>query len=310
MTGGAFFSAGGSANGVFDRVRTEMNNFYELAVEMEGNDNAAASLGIEVKVSRPGVTIRNRRRALPPARLAANVSADPLSDLIRQPIDLAQVPIALSAYTLRGDEASTLRTIVAIETGSLLNDGPAEWAFAVYREGNVVATGRQKLEGGTGPWLAALSAKLLPGQYQLRAAVRDHAGRAGVVERAIDVGLRGDAKVQFSDLLLGVADANGRLQPASQIPEGAAVSALFEVISADAAVLEKVKTMIEIVPGGSATPIKRIVMGERSGSLAAIVNHQAEISGLAPGRYTAIATPTIDGAPQATISRIFEIVTK
>jgi hypothetical protein len=310
MTGGAFFSAGGSANGIFDRVRTEMNNFYELAVEMEGNDRAAASLAIEVKVSRPGVTIRNRRRALPPARLAANASADPLSDLIRQPIDVGQVPIALSAYTTRGDEPSTLRTIVGIETGSLLNDGPAEWAFAVYNEGNVVATGRQKLEGGTGPWVAALSAKLLPGQYQLRAAVRDHAGRAGVVERAIDVGLRGDAKVQFSDLLLGVADANGRLQPESQITEGAAISALFEVISADAATLEKVKTMIEIVPGGTATPVKRFLMGERTGTLPAIVNNQAEITGLKPGRYTAIATPMIDEQPLAKVSRIFEIISR
>jgi hypothetical protein len=310
MTGGAFFSAGGSANGIFDRVRTEMNNFYELAVEMEGNDKAATSLAIEVKVSRPGVTVRNRRRVLPPARLAANASADPLSDLIRQPIDVGQVPIALSAYTTRGDDASTLRTIVGIETGSLLNDGPAEWAFAVYNEGNVVATGRQKLEGGTGPWRAALSAKLLPGKYELRAAVRDHAGRAGVVERAIDVGLRGDAKVQFSDLLVGVADANGRLLPASQIPEGTAMSALFEVVSGDAATLEKVKTMIEIVPGGTATPVKRFLMGARSGTLAAILNNQAEIAGLKPGRYTAIATPMIDDQPLGRVSRIFEIVEK
>ena len=66
MTGGAFFMASGSGAGIFNRIRTEMNNFYELAVEMEGNDKAAASLGIEVKVSRPGVTIRNRRRVLPP----------------------------------------------------------------------------------------------------------------------------------------------------------------------------------------------------------------------------------------------------
>ena len=120
------------------------------------------------------------------------------------------MPIALSAYTTRGDDASTLRTIIGIEARSLIDDGPAEWAFAVYNEGNVVATGRQKLEGGAGPWIAALSAKLLPGHYRLRAAVRDRSGRAGVVERALDVGLRGDAKVQFSDLLVGVADADGR----------------------------------------------------------------------------------------------------
>jgi len=310
MTGGAFFSAGGSAAGIFNRVRTEMNNFYELAVEMEGNDVAANSLEIEVKVSRPGASIRNRRRVLPPAKLAANASADPLSDLIRQPIDVGQVPIALSAYTTRGDDASTLRTIIGIEAGSLIDDGPAEWAFAVYNEGNVIATGRQKLEGGAGPWIAALSAKLLPGHYRLRAAVRDRSGRAGVVERALDVGLRGDAKVQFSDLLVGVADANGRLLPSSRIPKGAAISALVEVISADPATLEQVRTMIELVPGGSATPVKRFMMGARTGTLAAILTNQAEIqtADLPPGRYTASATPMIGEHAIGRVSRIFEIV--
>lgn len=310
MTGGAFFSAGGSAQGLFDRVRTEMNNFYELAVEMEGNDKAATSLQIEVKVNRPGVSIRNRRRVLPPARLAANTSADPLNDLINQPIDVGQVPIALSAYTMRGDDASTLRTIISIETGSLLNDGPAEWAFAVYNEGNMVATGRQKLEGGAGPWVAASSAKLLPGHYDLRAAVRDHAGRAGVVERALDVGLRGDAKVQFSDLLVGVADANGRLQPASMIPQGGAMSALFEVVSANPDMLQQIRTTIEIVPGGSATSVKRFVMGVRSGTSAAILNNQAEIAtaDLKPGRYTAIVTPMFGEQPLGKVTRIFEII--
>jgi hypothetical protein len=111
-------------------------------------------------------------------------------------------------------------------------------------------------------------------------------------------------------LLLGVADANGRLQPASQIAEGTAISALFEVISGDAAMLEKVKTMIEIVPGGTATPVKRFVMGARSGTLSAILNNQAEIAGLKPGRYTAIATPMIDDVAQAKISRIFEVLPK
>lgn len=313
MTGGAFFSAGGSAEGLFDRVRTEMNNFYELAVDMEGNEAAANSLEIDVKVSRPGVTIRNRRRVLPPARLAASIaSADPLNDLIQQPIDVAQVPIALSAYTMRGDETSTLRTIVGIEAGSLINDGPAEWAFAVFNEGNMIATGRQKLEGGAGPWLAALSAKLLPGHYRLRAAVRDGAGREGVVERALDVGLRGTAAMQFSDLLVGVADANGRLQPAASIAKGSPISALVEVISADASTLERVKTMIELVPGGTATPVKRFVMGTRSGTSGAIVNNQAEIAtaDLNPGRYTAIATPMLDDQPLAKITRVFEIVEK
>jgi VWFA-related protein len=310
MTGGAFFMASGSAAGVFNRVRTEMNNFYELGVEMQPADLNANSLEIEVKVSRAGASIRNRRRVLPPARLAANTSADPLSDLIRQPIDVGQIPLALSAYIMRGDDASTLRTILGIEAGTAINNGPGEWAFAVYNEGNVVAKGRQKFDAAAGPWTAALTAKLLPGRYRLRAAVLDASGRAGVVERPLGVGLRGDAKVQFSDLLVGVADANGRLQPSSRIPKGAAMSALVEVISADAATLEQVRTVIELVPGGSATPIKRFVMAARTGTLAAILTNQAEVqtADLPPGRYTASATPMIGEQALGRVSRVFEIV--
>jgi VWFA-related protein len=310
MTGGAFFMASGSGAGIFNRVRTEMNNFYELAVEMQAEDLAANSLAIDVKVSRPGASIRNRRRVVPPARLAANTSADPLSDLIRQPIDVGQVPLALSAYTMRGDDASTLRTIVGIEAGTVINNGPGEWAFAVYSEGNVVATGRQKFDAGAGPWTAALSAKLLPGRYRLRGAVLDASGRAGVVERPLDVGLRGDARIQFSDLLVGVADSNGRLQPSSRIAKGVVMSALVEVIGADAATLEQVRTVIEIVPGGSATPIKRFVMGARTGALAAIMTNQAQIptTDVPPGRYTASATPMIGEQALGRVSRVFEIV--
>lgn len=310
MTGGAFFMATGSAAGVFTRVRTEMNNFYELAVEMQPEDLTAKSLEIDVKVSRPGASIRNRRRVLPPARSALNTSKDALSDLIRQPIDVAQVPLALSSYTMRGDDPSTLRTLIGFEAGSAMNRGPAEWAFAVYNDGNVIATGRQKLDANSGPWVAAMSARLLPGHYRLRAALLDGSNRAGVVERSIDVGLRGNQQVQFSDLLVGVADANGRLQPSSRVIAGAPMSALLEVISADPAMLEKIRTVIEIIPGGSATPVKRFVMGARSGTIAAILNNQAEIAttDLEPGRYTAIATPMLDDQPLGKVSRIFEIV--
>lgn len=310
ITGGAFFMASGSGAGIFDRVRAELHHFYELAVELEPEDLSAEWLKIDVKVSRPGVSIRNRRRALPPARLAANTSADPLSDVIRQPIDVAQLPLALSTYIMRGDDASTLRTLIGIEAGSQANAGPGEWAFAVYNDGNLVATGRQKFEGTAAPWIAALSAKLLPGRYRLRAAAIDGARRAGVVERPLDVGLRGDAKVQFSDLLVGVADANGRLLPSSRIVRGATMSALMEVMSADAALLEQARTLFEIVPGGSATPIKRFMMAARSGNLAAILSNQAEIqtADLPPGRYTASATPMIGEQPIGKVTRVFEIV--
>jgi VWFA-related protein len=310
-TGGALFRATGSGGTIFDRVRTEIHNFYELAVEMEAADMTGKALAVDVKVARPGAVVRNRRRVLPPSR-SATIPASRISELLQQPIDLAQLPVTVSTFTMRGDDPATLRTIIAIEAGTSRNTGPVDWAFSVLNDGNVVATGRQHLDATAGPWTAALSAKLMPGRYRLRAVAVDAADRAGVIDRAVEIGLRGDAQVQFSDLLVGVADAGGRLQPSSRIAKGAALSALVEVISADAGMLEKVRTVIELVPGGSATPVKRFVMGARSGTSASILSNQVEIAtaDLSPGRYTAIAIPAIGDQPMARISRIFEIVLK
>ena len=76
------------------------------------------------------------------------------------------------------------------------------------------------------------------------------------------------------------------------------------------ATLEQVRTVIEIVPGGSATPIKRFMMAARTGTLAAILTNQAEIqtADLPPGRYTASATPMIGEQALGRVSRVFEIV--
>jgi VWFA-related protein len=308
QTGGAFYQPSGSGVGVFERIRTALNNFYELGVEFEAGDTSLDEFTVEVKVARAGASVRHRRRVVPPARLPT--SADRLSDLLRQPTDLGEVPLAVSAYTMRGDEPSMLRTIVGLEAGGASDRGPGEWGFSVFNEGNMVASGRQRVDGEAGPWTAALSAKLVPGRYRLRAGFIDAAGRAGVVERDLDVGLRGTPSAQFSDLLTGVADANGRLQPSSRIRKGLPLSMLMEVVSSDPATLEQVKTVLEIVPGGTATPIKKFVMGARSGSSPAILNNQAEIAtiDLPIGRYTAIATPTIGDQPLGKVTRIFEIV--
>jgi VWFA-related protein len=311
MTGGAFFMASGSGAGVFQRVANEIHNFYELAIETDPGDFTARTLDVEVKVNRAGASVRNRRRVIAPS---TNVTAgtDRVSEMLRQPVDVSEVAVALSVYTMRGDDASTLRTLVGLDAGGAGSVGPGEWGFAVFSDGNVVATGRQKLDKPAGPWTAAMSAKLLPGRYRLRAAVIDGANRAGVVERPLDVGLRGSPQLQFSDLLVGVADANGRLQPSSRVMKGAALSALVEVISADPAMLEKVRTVIEIVPGGSATPIKRFMMAAQTGSSAAILTNTVEIptADLEAGRYSAIATPMIGEQAIGRVSRVFEITSR
>jgi VWFA-related protein len=309
-TGGAFYTTGGSGAGIFERIKTEMGNFYELAVEAEPGDEAGKALPIEVKVRRNGLSVRARRSIVPPVRSAAPLT-ERVGALLRQPTDIAELPLAVTSYTMRGDDPSVLRVVIAAEVGAERFTAPAEWSFAAFHEGNMIATGQQALNAaGAAPWPGAMAAKLLPGRYRLRVAAADAEGRAGVIDVPLTVGLRAAGTLQISDLLLGVA-VSGRLQPQSRIASGMALSSMLEVVAADAAVVERARTIIEILPAGSAEPVKRFQMAMRS-DIPTMAVHQANMAtaGLAPGRYTAAATVMLDDEAVGRVSRVFEILAK
>lgn len=309
QTGGAFYQTGGSGGGIFKRIETEIGNFYELAVELEPGDAATRSLPIEVKVRRPGLKVRSRHSVVPPLRTMTSPQ-DRLIGLLRQPIDVADMPLSVSAYTTRGDDESTLRAVIAASIGDERFKAPVEWGFAAFNDGNVVASGHQQVDGAAAaPWPAALSAKLLPGRYRLRVAATDADGRAGVLDVPLTVGLRSAGALQLSDLMLGVP-ANGRLQPQSTIPAGVQLTGYLEVLGADPALLERVRTIIEIMPAGSAEPVKRFMMAARSGAATTMLINQVDLAttGLPPGRYTASAIVMLGEERLGRVSRVFEIV--
>ncbi len=70
MTGGSFFYGVGRATGVFDRIRTEIANFYELGLETVPADADGKPHEIVVKVNRPNATVRARREVVMAARAA------------------------------------------------------------------------------------------------------------------------------------------------------------------------------------------------------------------------------------------------
>jgi hypothetical protein len=285
-----------------------MGNFYELGVESQPGDAANTSLPIDVKVTRPGLKVRSRASVAPPVRSAAPLT-ERVTALLRQPTDLAELPLTVSSFVTRGDDPSLLRVVVAAEVAAERFTGPAEWSFAVFHEGNMVATGQQRLDtAGPAPWPAALSAKLLPGSYRLRVAAADASGRAGVLDVPLMVGLRAAGALQVSDLMLGVA-VKGRLQFRSSIPAGAPLSGLLELLGADPAVLDRARVVIDLVPAGSAEAVKRFQMAAHTGAAPTIVNNQVEIAtaDLKAGRYTAAATVMLDDQPIGRVSRVFEI---
>ncbi|MGE3489293.1 MAG: VWA domain-containing protein [Vicinamibacterales bacterium] len=309
MTGGRLFMGVGRATGVFDRITTEINNFYVLGVESGPDDVSGSPRSLAVTVNRPGLTVRSRPEVAPRSS-SPETAADPLLALLNQPTDIRDLPVSATAYSTRGTDESTLRVLISSELSVERARLPADWAFAVFNEDNVVATGRQRFEAGTpGPLVLTTSAKLLPGRYRLRVAARDADGRSGVLDVPLAAGLRVAGELQMSDLIVGINEG-GRLQPRSRVAQGTPVSALIELMSADPERLAASRAVIELIPAGTAEPLKRFLMAAQTGNAASVLINAAEIdtSSLPPGRYTASVVATADGQPVGRVSRVFEIL--
>jgi hypothetical protein len=311
MTGGAFFSAVGRATGVFDRIKTEINNFYTLGVETMPDDRVGETRSLKVVVNRPDVSVRARSEVAPRAPAPA-APTDRVRALLDQPTDVHQLPLSTTTYSTRGSDESTLRVLISAEVGAERSQLPIDWGYAVLNEGNLISTGQQRFESTSpGPLIGTISAKLLPGQYRLRVAATDAAGRAGIVDMPLSVGLRVAGEIQMSDLIVGVADA-GKLQPRLRITQGTALSALIELMSNDAVRLQSTRAIIEVIPAGSGEPVKRFLMAARTGASDAILVNAAEIdtTALAPGRYSASVVVLVGEQPVGRVTQVFDVVNR
>lgn len=311
MTGGSFFYGVGAAAGVFERIATEITNFYELGLETVAGDTDGNPRELEVKVLRPGLSVRSRRHvALDPSVAPRRGTPEALQALLEQPTDIVDLPLEVNTYSTRGDDPSLLKVLLAIEAGGPQNRAPAQWGFIVLNEGNVIASGRSTLEAaGPGPWTITAAAKLLPGKQRLRFAAIDADGRAGVVDVPLAVGLRVTHDLQLSDLIVG-AVVGGRFQPGTRVQAGAPLAAMIEVLSSDPARLATTRVALEVTPDGAAEPVQRVLMAARTGIADTILINEAQINTarLSPGRYVATATTLIANEPVGKVTRPFEIL--
>ena len=235
MTGGSFFHGVGSAAGVFDRIGTEITNFYELGLEALQTDADGKPRDLSVKVARDGLTVRTRAQVALDASVAPKPGTpEALRTLLEQPTDINDLPLQVATYTTRGDDPSLLKVLLTAHVGATTVRAPVQWGFIVLNEENVIASGRSSLEKAeTSPAVITASAKLLPGRQRIRFAAIDADGRAGVVDIPLTVGLRAAAGLQLSDLIVGSA-ASGRFLPSTQVRSGAPLVAMIEVMSSDA----------------------------------------------------------------------------
>jgi VWFA-related protein len=131
MTGADFFDGVGRARGAFERIQNEITHSWQLGIEATPQDADGKTHKINVSTKRPGLTARARRELV----LAAGPSqpVNPV-ELLAQPVDAIELPIAAATYSVRGEESTTLKQIFLIHAGGIGTEAPPEYAIAVMKD--------------------------------------------------------------------------------------------------------------------------------------------------------------------------------
>jgi len=302
MSGGVILQGVGRAKGVFERMRTEITEAYELGVEPQPGDLDGKPHEVKVTTSRKA-TVRARKYVT-----AENPPSDPatyLAQLIAQPVDVGDLPIAIAAHSVRGDEATTLKVMIRADIGhGVTTTAPVRYqAVVIGANGNagVNVTGTAASDGGV-----VITTQLAPGRYRVRLAAVEANGRSGTLEVPIVAGLRSVGGFQLGDLIVGTV-AGQSLTPSIYAPAGNPLVPTLEMTTADSARFAQTSVGFEVRRPGSddvvVTGTSRLEQTQYDRQQ--IARGTVPTSELAPGEYTLSAVIKVDGQPAGRVSRTF-----
>jgi len=326
-TRGTIATVSGSAQIAFDRLGRELSGYYLIGFEPTAADRTGRERRIRVQVKTRGLTVRARptfvirdAAAAENATASAATAVDQVKQLLQAPLPTRGLPMRVASYTATDTGSSKIRVVIAAEVGDDATE-EAEWPVGVMvldkNDRAVVSrAGPLRLEPasprGSSPRLFLTSLLLDPGEYTLRLAAVDDAGRMGSVHHTINARFSpAGGKLNVSDLVLisQPLEAGGAPRPRpSGVIDTEGLSALIEMVSTDQALLARAKVTVQIVDGENGSPLVNVAArqasrGEGQRAFAARLN----LGVLPPGEYIARAIITAPGQPETRVMRAFEL---
>ncbi len=308
---GEVFRSVGSA-GPYERIARETSGSYLVGFAPEGADTDGKDHRLEVKVRRPGLTVR-ARRSLPLVAerpLTAKQVQDELAALVRAPRVATGFPLRVATYALRDPSApAKVRLLVSAEIGSAA--GAPTVGFALLRpDGHIAAQASQRLSAdarvsGQIHYLHAVNVD--PGTYTLRLAAVDGRGRTASVLHPVSAVLVGAGNCSMSDLVLAPAGqpAGGPVVPAAGPVATAGLAAYVEVYGPDPGCAAS-EVRLELARESEA-PVVSLPVPLRGAGGVTTGRVIVPLSGIAPGRYVVRVLLMAEGAPAARTERWLEV---
>ena len=244
-TGGFAALNSNDFSGAFQRIVDENSSYYVMGYYPTNEKRDGSFRRIDVRVSRPGLTVRARRgyvatRGKAPGKsLAAKTGTSPeLADALNSPIQVGGLPISVFVAPLRGSERNVAVAVVTQvsglrnttftqKDGKYLNRLEVSMA-AVDPQGKIRGGTRENVDLSLRPdtyervlqfgFRVQSRFELPPGRYQLRVAVREGGGKIGSVHYDAVIPDFKAQPITMSGLVL--ASALGAIVPsAGSIPE-------------------------------------------------------------------------------------------
>jgi hypothetical protein len=190
------------------RVLADTASYYVAALEPLATDRPGTRHLLEIRVARDRVAIRarpsvqfERTASAPPARTSPR-------EMLRRTATASAVPLRVAGYVSRHAPDGTVKIVSLAEP----TDGAARLASIaaglVTPEGRLIAQWAAD-DPAARPILGALPAP--PGQYRLRVAAVDTAGRAGTADYDVVAQLTPAGPLALSSIVLGLSRDGGFL---------------------------------------------------------------------------------------------------
>ena len=317
---GTLFRVAANPQYVFDRVRSEISAHYMLGVEPIERDRDGRAHQIRVEVKRSGVQVRARRQVKYTVRTPNTWSRDVLMGrVLRSPSSSTELPMRVSTYTFRDETPGKVKVIVAAEISpeSMEKELDVAVGYAIFDElGKAVVGGQErKIYSANSdlPLRYEIALGVDPGQYRLRIAAIDLAGKSGSVERDVAAFGMGNHEFALGDLILSTArqGKGGEVRAPVILRIGDGRLATFtEFYTNKPGALDDTDVRFEIAASedGAALQTTLAQLSERTDKTLRQATSVMPVGALPPGRYFARAVFTRGSKTVGKLTRPFEVL--
>lgn len=296
VTGGQMFHMTGSD--ALTRVARETSSYYVAAFQAEGNERTGQSARLELKTSRPDVTLRTRSTV----RIARGSAEAITPQSMLRSLDVhRQFGLRVVGIPSRNDgDPKNAMKVFALAEAVDPSVKLASAAAALYDPlGKLVSQWTARPEELQRPLIAA-AIPAPAGAYRLRFAAVDTTGRAATADYELNATPASAGPAQLGGLMMGVAGAQG-FEPILKITDQKEVLAVFELYGRPAgpfgALVEILPSLTEKAvasapPSASATPVADKFM----------FMAKLPVADLKPGDYVLRAQLAFEGQPTGTLT--------